>query len=137
MGAPDYFPNYPDGPCYAIGSDIIQWIDRHSSSLPLFRLEDSAMGVWISEANNLAYRPMQGEGYMYARNCPPGMWYSFINPVTADEMSVIYNHYTSTQHNDICDNGFALAVCDDAQKGCLCSPTLPGMVGCWDKQFMY
>jgi len=130
--APETFPDYPDGPCYAVGRELMGWLDYHSSRLPFYRLEDSAMGLWINNANNIPFRPIQADAYMYARNCPVGMWYSFVNPVEPDEMDGMFSNYMRGQ--DICDGNFTLRVCSDPVRGCLCSPTLPGVEGCWDKQ---
>jgi len=127
---PSTFPNYPDGPCYALGRDLLKYISGRAAtnSLPLYTLEDAAVGIWLSTAP-LPVKTIYGDAYMYARVCPEGNFYYYVNPVTPREMEVIYDKYRN--HKDICENQFQLSVCSSKDRGCLCSPSDNP---CWDKQ---
>jgi len=121
----DTFPDYADGPCYALGSDLMKYLSVHSDTLPIYSLEDAAVGIWLRKAP-LNILQIHGNGYMYQRNCYAGNDYYFVNPVTPHEMSVIMNHYS--KHQDICSDNYTLEVCS-SPRGCLCSPSNNP---CWD-----
>jgi hypothetical protein len=125
---PDTFPNYADGPCYALGLDVMRYLDDHAKSLPLIPLEDAAVGIWLNDAP-LPIIQIHGNAYMYARACTEGNDYYFVNPVTPPEMIGIMDKYT--KNLDICAGNYTLGVCSSPTKGCLCSPSDHN---CWDKQ---
>eukprot|EP00298_Acanthocystis_sp_HF-20_P009897 c18562_g1_i1.p1 GENE.c18562_g1_i1~~c18562_g1_i1.p1 ORF type:complete len:352 (-),score=109.98 c18562_g1_i1:88-1143(-) len=123
----DFFPDYADGPCYALGSDILKHIDSHSEKLKIYSLEDAAIGIWLKQFPIYTIQ-LHGNGYMYQRYCQYGNDYYFINPVTPKEMSTIMTRYS--KKSDICEDNFSLEVCS-SEKGCLCSPS---PTSCWDLQ---
>jgi len=125
----DFYPNYADGPCYSLGSDLMNWIDVNSASLPLYPMEDAAIGIWLSSSPTLNYHEVYTNSYMYQRVCPEGNSYYFINPLEPWEMDGVMHRYENRE--DICNGNFTLAVCSDPKKGCLCSPTDKP---CWDVQ---
>jgi hypothetical protein len=81
------FPPYAFGSTYFLGHDLVEYLGSRSKSLPLFRVEDAGVALWL-QGFQPGVKQEQLENMYFQADC----WNSyaiFTTPVNAGEMSIL------------------------------------------------
>jgi len=117
------FPPYAFGSTYFLGEYLVQYLASKSATLPLYRVEDAGVAIWIQGYNNSKIEQETMDNMFFQANC----WNDFaifVTPVNAAEMEILNENKKAGALCGDSVNPYVLQEC--VTRRCRCYPIPEG-----------